>query len=680
MSQAVPEAATDTDRQRIARATVELLYRNTAGGLPVTIIAVAGLIGSVRFLSAIPGVSVWVATMAIVLIVRVLDGLDYLRRRSRPEWDPFGQRVRFEIGVCTTAAVWAAFPLVFWHELSLVQRVAIDAIYAAMVGGSLSILAASRRLMITYCAALTLPVAVLFLASSSGEGRILGGLGITFFFTMLYSSGVNNTAIMRAIRLSDELLDAQAALRETLASLEDRIRARTVDLEREVAERIRANERLAELATHDALTGLLNRTAFGDRLVAMLAEAERENGRATLLFVDLDNFKDINDALGHHIGDRILVEVTRRLRAALPADGFCGRWGGDEFVIGFRNEVVGGVSALGARIWRSACDTIEVEGEHVRVDAAIGVAVYPDHGSSAGDLIGAADMAMYAAKQSGRGRVRVFEHAMADSLGKRRRLEGALRDALATDQLSLEFQPVVLLADGRIHSLEALARWNDRRLGPISPGDFIPVAERTGDIIALGRWALRTACRAAASWTGERPPAVAVNVSVAQIVAGSLLTDVRAALALSGLDPHRLHLEVTESLFAGELEQTLPTLKTLRAMGVTISLDDFGTGFSSLGYLRSLPIDILKIDKSFVAHIAGETRPIVEAIRWLARSFGLAVIAEGVESVEQLTMLQDLGVHFVQGFYLSRPLPAGAVQAAIDAAERSPHGSIAAAV
>jgi predicted signal transduction protein with EAL and GGDEF domain len=300
---------------------------------------------------------------------------------------------------------------------------------------------------------------------------------------------------------------------------------------------------------------------------------------------------------------------------------------------------------------------MRLDSETVRVDATVGIALFPDHGGTADELIVAADMAMYAAKESGTSKIRTFDPALADELRERHLLEDDLHEALAKSELRLAYQPIVDAATGRCDAFEALARWQHPTRGTVGPTVFIPIAERSGDIVAIGRWVLVEACRAAASWPGTPPPAVSLNVSVRQIVAGTVLDDVRTALAASGLPAQRLHVEVTESVFASDHQQIIPTLVALRALGVRISLDDFGTGFSSLSYLRSLPIDTIKIDKSFIDDIHAESGPIIKAIRSLADAFGIDVIAEGVEAAGQAATLLEMGVTLLQGYLFARPLP-----------------------
>jgi predicted signal transduction protein with EAL and GGDEF domain len=291
------------------------------------------------------------------------------------------------------------------------------------------------------------------------------------------------------------------------------------------------------------------------------------------------------------------------------------------------------------------------------VDATIGIALFPEHGRTADDLIRSADMAMYAAKQSGRGRVRAFDSALAETLRERHLLEEALREAIANDELRLVFQPIVNATTLECQALEALVRWEHPTRGVVLPNDFIPLAERSGDIVPIGRWVFEQACIAAASWPGSPAPALSLNVSVAQIVGGSVVDDVRAALSASGLPTSRLHLEVTETVFAEDHRLIIPTLVALRAIGVSISLDDFGTGFSSLSYLRSLPIDTIKIDKSFVDDVQNESGPIIKAIRALADALHIEVIAEGVETAADAATLLSMGVYLLQGYLFAQPIP-----------------------
>ncbi len=482
----------------------------------------------------------------------------------------------------------------------------------------------------------------------------------------------------RSEELSLELVRAKAALNESQASLEERIRMRTAELELQAREKESYGLEVARLASRDSLTGLINRNTLAENLSSELERAETLDRSIAVLFLDLDKFKEVNDLLGHHAGDRVLREVVKRMNGVAPAGSTLARWGGDEFVLVHRLDAAAQpATVIGDRLRRTISEPVNIGQETVHVGASVGIAIYPDHGRTADELIRAADMAMYAAKQDGRDRVRTFDPSLADALSSRHILEQALREAIDRGSMRLMFQPIVSAQSWRCETLEALLRWDHPTLGTISPAVFIPLAERTGEIVAIGRWVLHEACMAAAAWQGDPAPAVSVNVSVAQVVSGSLIDDVRAALAASGLDPHRLELEVTESLFAGDFERTaIPTLEALRALGLRISLDDFGTGFSSLGYLRTLPIDTIKIDQSFVQLMHGDTRSIIEAMQSIARAFDLTVVAEGVETADQAAALGAMGVHFLQGYYFARPLEAAFVPGSFtldtDRAESTP--------
>jgi len=304
---------------------------------------------------------------------------------------------------------------------------------------------------------------------------------------------------------------------------------------------------------------------------------------------------------------------------------------------------------------------IDLVPEAVQIDATVGIAIFPQHGKNQDDLIRAADVAMYAAKQSGRQCVRMFEPQLAEELVRRHLIAQALHAAAEQGEFKLQYQPIVSISTGECVAMEALLRWHHPEMGMIAPLDFIPMAERSGDIISIGRWVLLEACKAAASWQGDRAPAVAVNVSAVQVLAGTLLEDVEDALRGSGLPPKRLHLELTESLFAGDHARTSEALSVLRTKGVRIAIDDFGTGFSSLSYLQHLPIDTVKIDRSFVKSVDTESLAIVKAIISVAGSLGFDLIAEGVETESQIATLRALGVNHFQGYLWSRPLPAAQV-------------------
>jgi diguanylate cyclase (GGDEF)-like protein len=414
-------------------------------------------------------------------------------------------------------------------------------------------------------------------------------------------------------------------------------------------------------ARHDSLTDLPNRLMFHETMEAAEQRLRRRE-RLALLAIDLDHFKIVNDTLGHGIGDRVLREAAARLRSCCREGDDVFRLGGDEFAI-----LTGPLDAerdaaiVAHRIVTRMAEPLEIEGHGIVIGASVGIAVAPGDGPNGEDLLKNADLALYRAKNEGRGAYHFFERGMDAKLQERRMIEIGLRRALVQNEFRLVFQPLFNLEEKRISCLEALLRWYHPERGTIPPADFVPIAEESGLIVAMGEWVLHEACRAAMAWPHD--VSVAVNLSTVQFRNRSLLQQIRAALAGSGLPPQRLEIEVTESLLLGDADATLSTLHQLRALGVRISMDDFGTGYSALSYLRSFPFDKIKIDKSFVHDISAKdgSRAIVTAVIGLGRSLGMSTAAEGVETEAQLELVRRQGCTEVQGFLFSPPLPASSV-------------------
>jgi diguanylate cyclase (GGDEF)-like protein/PAS domain S-box-containing protein len=431
----------------------------------------------------------------------------------------------------------------------------------------------------------------------------------------------------------------------------------------DLSERKQYEVHIHHLANHDGLTGLPNRTLLRDRVEQAIAHARRLQNHVALMFVDLDQFKLVNDSWGHNAGDTLLLEIASRLKTAVRDGDTVARLGGDEFVVLLQDLAQPGDCTLVARKIESALEApVEVAGRPVRVTASIGIATFPGDGDDLDALLQCADAAMYQAKDAGRNGYQYYSSEMGAAARARVEIEGGLREALERNELLLHFQPQVRLRDGAVQGCEALLRWQRPGRGLVSPADFIPVAEESGLIVPIGDWVLRAACKEAAAWTqsGLGPMKVAVNLSSRQFWRGSVTDAVRAALDESGLPATQLEVEITESVLARDLDQVMRTLEQLRRMGVCVTIDDFGTGYSSLSYLRSLPIQKLKIDKSFVHGIPGDrqaTALVAEIIR-LAHVLSLEVVAEGVESAAQGRFLRDAGCEAMQGYYFSRPMPA----------------------
>jgi diguanylate cyclase (GGDEF)-like protein/PAS domain S-box-containing protein len=426
----------------------------------------------------------------------------------------------------------------------------------------------------------------------------------------------------------------------------------------------RANEeRVHVMATRDNLTGLLNRAMFTARLNDLL-DGKRERGNCSVLFIDLDHFKLVNDTYGHAAGDAVLIEAARRIEALLEPDMMAARLGGDEFAVLAWNVASASVtSRLADAIVAELARPIIRDGVLLPSGGSIGIALGLEHGRTNETLLRAADIALYEAKSRGRGQSVLFEDGLLHKMQERRDLEVDLRSAMDRGEFALYYQPLIDIASRRTIGYEALLRWHHPSRGPVPPATFVPLAEETGLIVAIGEWALREALREAATW--QEHLSISVNVSPAQMRGESLFDHVMAALTATGVAPRRLELEITETALMERSEEHLRILHRLRALGVRIALDDFGTGYSSLTYLRSFPFDKLKVDRSFVNDIVEEpdSHAIVRSVVSLAREFGMKTTAEGIESEAQLTRLRSMGCTQAQGFLFAQPLPAASIPA-----------------
>ncbi|MBB4660917.1 putative bifunctional diguanylate cyclase/phosphodiesterase [Conexibacter arvalis] len=443
----------------------------------------------------------------------------------------------------------------------------------------------------------------------------------------------------------------------------------------DVTDRRRAEEQLAYQAHHDPLTGLPNRTQLSERLTDALARGAEHRRGVAVIFVDLDNFKVINDSLGHEAGDRLLRDVSERLRRVLGPGDLLARFGGDELAVCVEQvDDEGRALRIADRMATALRAPFVLDGEQRFVTASFGIAIAgpDDVDRSPETLLRDADAAMYRAKERGKARSEVFDTTMRRRAVERLELESGLREALAREQLRIVYQPEVSLEHGRIVAVEALLRWEHPQLGPVSPARFIPIAEQSGLIVPIGAWALHEACRQAARWNaqpGGEEVVVAVNLSPRQLGASDLAATVRGALAGSGLSPERLCLEITESAVMADPDAAIESLHRLKALGVKLAIDDFGVGYSSLSHLRELlPVDVLKIDRSFIDGVVrrGEDKAIVTAIVELARSLGVDAVAEGVETAEQASLLHELRCHVAQGFHFARPQAAADVAQLLD--------------
>jgi diguanylate cyclase (GGDEF)-like protein len=433
---------------------------------------------------------------------------------------------------------------------------------------------------------------------------------------------------------------------------------------RDVSEQKSLEEELKHQAFHDALTGLPNRALFVDRIDHALARSARVHSTPAVLFIDLDDFKLVNDGLGHGAGDEILVAVAQRLAATVRAGDTLARFGGDEFAVLVEDADV--ACLLAERILADLGTPFTVSDAEILIRASIGVAVSESSGQHGSELIQAADVAMYAAKGRGKGRYEIYHRRLQTAITERLEWTAELHRAVDEDQFTLHYQPIVRIDGEAVVGVEALLRWNHPARGLLAPKDFVSLTEETGLIVPIGRWALRQACCDAARWQTltARPFRISVNISPRQFQTNTLTEDVKSALEDWGLDPANLVLEITESLLVQDTDAVIAQMLELKLLGLSFAIDDFGTGFSSLGYLRRFPIDVLKIDKSFVEDIGRSAQGgvLADAVVGLSKSLGLTTVAEGVETVEQLEGLRAMGCDFAQGFYFARPMTAQEIE------------------
>jgi len=438
-------------------------------------------------------------------------------------------------------------------------------------------------------------------------------------------------------------------------------------------------ERLAFQAQHDALTDLPNRTLFQDRVQQALNLSRRHRKRAAVLWVDLDRFKQINDNLGHRVGDEVLCEVGRRLKRCLRDSDTVARVGGDEFTILAHDlDSPADAEVVGRKVLAELSRPMQLGEHNLALTASTGISLFPDHGEEPIALMRHADLAMYSAKRDGGHSARLFRPILGETMLRRVRIERELKTALERDELCLHYQPLVD-SEGGLNGLEALVRWNNAALGSVSPAEFIPIAEDMGLIQVIGEWVLRSACSQGARWlaAGLKAPGIAVNVSAAQFMGRNFTAVTERALEENDFPPNMLVIEITETVFMNNLDTALEQMAALRRRGVRFAIDDFGTGYSSLSQLRNLPVDCIKIDRSFVKDLeieGGGSSTLVRGIVALAHSLSLEVVAEGVETEGQLSLLREMGCDTCQGFYLYRPMPAPEVEKLLTPGRAEPEG------
>jgi diguanylate cyclase (GGDEF)-like protein len=482
----------------------------------------------------------------------------------------------------------------------------------------------------------------------------------------LIAQAVSRPRLSMAAELRLKLADESWCYFEVVATnlLRDPRVSGIVTTFRDITERKELEQALHYRAFHDSLTDLPNRTLFVDRIEVAMARAAARGTTVAMMFLDLDNFKVVNDSLGHAVGDQLLVALTDRIKGCLRLEDTLARLSGDEFAILFE-EIWGEDDAvrLAERIQEQLQNPFSIDHRELYVAASIGIVVSGPTHTTPGDLLRDADLAMYRAKANGKGRCEVFNHTMNVHFTERLALESNMRRSIERGELRVHYQPIVRLDDESVVGFEALVRWEHPQRGLIPPSEFIPIAEETGMIVPLGAWVLEESCRQVQQWQDERCHGrsllLSVNVSARQFQSPDLVETVAEVLQRTGFNPTSLKLELTESLMMRDVERTTQRLHELKALSIQLVIDDFGTGYSSLAYLRQFPITVLKIDRTFVNRLGTDPQDdaIVRSIVTLSRDLGMEVVAEGIETTEQLKTLRALGCDYGQGYYFSRPLP-----------------------
>lgn len=602
----------------------------------------------------------WIV-MTIVVLLRFTDVLYWRVKLKNTEYNFNAAITRFSMGLYITGVIWALYPLLLYAQMTTAELAATMVILAAMSGGAASVLAPRKSLVIFYVSSLLLPISSCALLDNETTFVVLGLLGVFFWVNILivafgnhrfYSDTLllrehSNYLVAQMRKERQELADVNEILRQTNARLDDA----NANLEHQVETR---TADIVHLSNRDSLTSLLNRNGFLKHLNDLLNAAQSSSTNLALLFIDLDGFKQVNDSLGHKIGDLVLSEIASRLTHYCETDHLA-RWGGDEFVAVLPYATVDTAKAVANAIRGGVKVPIVAADNQVTLDATIGIAVYPHHGNDALSLIQQADLTMYDQKRKVRGSVGVFDEELHEKIKIEQQMHEDLRHAIGNGELCVYYQPILRAVDQKVTSVEALLRW-DRNGTRVSPVIFIPLAERIGLMPEIGTWVLNRACIDASQWSFPQPVSLSVNVSINQLLGGDFIHSLKQVLDSTKLAPSSLSLEITESVFAKNETVVANQLQAIKQLGVKISIDDFGTGYSSLHRLQSMPCDFIKIDRSFVQNTDEGSGTIVRATMLIAQEFGCKTIAEGIETHEQVERLTGLGVDYLQGFLYSKPM------------------------
>jgi len=663
----ITPASQTASRQLVAQQKLVAMFRQLPNVLIFTFVATSAL--ALYFYDHIMErewhLWLWWGAMQLVNLVRLVGLLWWRRFAVHPLVNPQRVMCWFAVGSLAAGVLWASFSIAYFASATQPQRLVISLVMSTIAAGSVNVLALMPWVNRLFIALLISPLVVLFAQSGAMDDLVVAGLGVVLFIGLTGFSRVSGDNLLGSLLATEDHNSKIAtvfAQRDELMKAKDELEARVMRqisaLQTEVELKERYAQELEKIASRDALTGLLNRTGFDEQLRQMLGRARIKQEVVGLMAIEILHF-DVIELQGSAVSDQVLLALADRLQNFLSIKALTASWGGAEFYVAIAEA---DIKASETSYWNHYAallqnvlqQPIATDAGAICVDALIGITRYPDLASNNELMFYQSAAAKHGLRKLGVGGIKAFDPNLDTSLKERHHLRQALHKAIDENSLTLAFQPLVPSAKSHPYKMEALLRWDNAEFGPVSPAVFIPIAEESGLIVSLGRWVLNTACAAAANWPNNC--AVCVNVSIHQILAGDLVSDIEFALHESGLAPQRLEVEITESMFAQDMEYISSVLTKVQALGASVAIDDFGTGYSSLAYLRRLPVNTIKIDRSFIIEIDQDARKLLFSIVTMARGLGFHIVAEGVETHQQQDLLLALGVDYLQGYLFSKPI------------------------
>jgi diguanylate cyclase (GGDEF)-like protein len=625
----------------------ELLYNNSSAGILVTLFAASFLVFSYHGDDTATFKYIWLTVLYCLAITRGIDTYLWRKVKAVEHYDGKKAVNRYVTGTLFTGFLLAVYCLYVFQYADNTELSVIILTMSALAGGATGVLAAHKLTAMSYSTLLLGPASITLLLSNDDYQNMFGILGSAYCVVMIITANKSANFTSQAIRLKNE----NAAL---VNEMEQKVARRTA--------------KIYQLSNLDPLTGLFNRSAFMHHLQEQLELSEKDGIPIALLFIDLDGFKKINDTLGHETGDKVLKQTAKRLEQFRDENHLLCRWGGDEFLIAF----MGADQNMAVNYANTVIDKIseyyDFESNRLSIGATIGIALYPEHTTQGDDLIQLADTAMYYQKKRAPRSVGLFNKEMGQRLFREQKLKTGLAEAIEKQQFRMVYQPIVTAVSYEVVAFEALLRW-DFDGENVPPDEFITIAEQYGLINSIGNWVLQQSCIAAAQWLKtckHNQPSVCVNVSVLQLHNPKFIEFVESALEAALLDGNKLTIEITESIFSNDKETIFDRIKELQTMGIKVSIDDFGTEYSSLSVIQDLAANTIKIDRSFTNKLNTNGMAIFEAVKKMASSLGYAVVAEGVETQQQAEVLSQLGIEMLQGYYFAKPLELGKINRFID--------------